>query len=99
MASGYDIPIQRNVTLGTDKEMPVLGSESLHSCSVMSKRKLSGKHKEKMTLNLRGFKHRLRNIAKREGRHYHTMASDIVISEILKFERRYKKEDREDLEG
>lgn len=59
---------------------------------VLPKKKPTGRHKEKMTLNLRGFKNRLKIIAKKEGRHYHTMATDILVAEVLRIERRYKKE-------
>jgi len=55
------------------------------------KRKLTGKHKEKITLNLNGFKGLLREVAKQEGKRYHTLATDFIIAGVKKLEKKYNK--------
>jgi len=54
--------------------------------------KKSGKYDEKLLLNMRGFKDRLRKVAKEEGKAHHTFATDIIIAEILRLEKKHKKQ-------
>ena len=51
-----------------------------------------GKYDEKLLLNMRGFKDRLRKVAKEEGKAHHTFATDIIIAEILRLEKKHKKQ-------
>jgi ribosomal protein L9 len=46
------------------------------------------KNKEKITVGLRGFKTLLRDVAKREGKMYHTLATDLIIAGIRRLERK-----------
>jgi hypothetical protein len=91
----YVVP--RSSVLGTSKDKPLLEDYNMSVVSLDQslpsvKKSVSGKHKDKMTLNLRGYKRRLMSIAKKEGRRHYTMAADMVIDAILKIEKRHKKE-------
>jgi phage protein D len=55
-------------------------------------KKNTGKYDEKLLLNMRGFKDRLRKVAKVEGKAHHTLATDVIIAEILKLEKKHLKE-------
>jgi hypothetical protein len=52
----------------------------------------AGKYKEKILLNMKGFKDRLRVVAKEEGKPHHTLATDLIIAGIKSLERKHKKE-------
>jgi len=54
------------------------------------KKKTKGRHKEKILLNLQGFKSRLRSVAKKEGKRHHTLAKDLIIEGVLRMEKKHR---------
>jgi len=96
--SNYPVPIRpnknydylkRNQNKGLVDDITVVSVNKTEKRSVES----TDKYKEKLLLNLRGFKDRLRNVAKVEGKAYHTLATDIIIAEIKRLEKKHKEED------